>query len=59
MTRTSPLLLPAPLAGRVALDALNRLQALIAPTQTRTDGHGVEVAATVGPARLLGPGRPL
>lgn len=32
-----PLVLPAPLAGRVALDALARVAAAVGPTQTRTD----------------------
>jgi hypothetical protein len=47
--------LPAPLAGRQALEALNRVQGLIAPTQTRTDRAGAAIPVTVGPARLLGP----
>jgi hypothetical protein len=51
----APAVLPAPLAGRRALDALNRLQGLITPTQTRTDHRGAEIPVTVGPARLLGP----
>jgi hypothetical protein len=50
-----PAALPAPVAGRQALEALNRIQQLSAPTQTRTDSRGAEVAPTVGPARLLGP----
>jgi hypothetical protein len=40
--------LPVPVAGRVALGALNRVQDVIAPTQSRTDRP-----APVG--RLLGP----
>jgi hypothetical protein len=32
-----PVTLPAPLAHRAALDALNRVQAVISPTQSRTD----------------------
>jgi hypothetical protein len=51
----APAELPAPLAGRRALDALNRIQGLITPTQTRVDRGGAEVPVTVGPARLLGP----
>ena len=43
-----PLVLPAPLADRVALDALNRVQAAVAPTQTRHD------RATPAGGRLLG-----
>lgn len=43
-----PLMLPAPLAGRVALDALNRVQAVVEPTQTR-DGRPAP-----GGGRLLG-----
>jgi hypothetical protein len=50
-----PAVLPAPLAGRRALEALNRVQGLITPAQTRTDHAGVEIPVTVGPARLLGP----
>jgi hypothetical protein len=51
----NPAVLPAPLAGRRALEALNRVQGLIAPTQTRTDRAGAAIPVTVGPARLLGP----
>jgi len=51
----APAELPAPLAGRRALEALNRVQALIAPTQTRIDRNGGEILVTVGPDRLLGP----
>jgi hypothetical protein len=50
-----PAALPAPLAGRRALDALNRVQHLIAPTQTRVDRGGAEIPSSTGPARLLGP----
>lgn len=51
--------LPAPLAGREALHALNRVQDAIRPTQTYTDDRGVQhpPPAGVGNGRLLGPGR--
>lgn len=44
-----PALLPAPVAGRAALDALNRVQEAIGPTQSR---HGTPAPAG---GRVLGP----
>jgi hypothetical protein len=52
-----PAVLPAALADRRALDALNRVQSSIGPTQTRFDRNGAAIPVTVGPARLLGPDR--
>lgn len=44
-----PAELPAPLAGRVALDALNRVQTAIGPTQTRTGRPAPDGCRLLGP----------
>lgn len=44
-----PLVLPAPLAGRVALDALARVAAAVGPTQTRTDRPPPPEGRLLGP----------
>ncbi|MBW0104315.1 hypothetical protein [Pseudonocardia sp. KRD291] len=51
-----PFVLPSPLAGRVAVDALNRIQTVLTPTQTRTWPDGRERPLPPGPGqgRLFG-----
>lgn len=52
-----PFVLPGSLAGRTALEALNRIQDAVLPTQTRTDHIGREIppADSDARARMLGP----
>jgi hypothetical protein len=51
--------LAEPLAGRVTLDALGRVQAAITPTQTRADAHGQLHPPVQGCCPAAGSRRPL